>query len=163
LIKASILTISDKGSRGERKDESATVIRETLVSPDIEIVKYEIVPDERGIISGKLIQWSDELGVDIIITTGGTGLSPRDTTPEATLDVIDRLAPGFAEAMRIESLKVTPMAMLSRAVSGIRGKTLIINLPGSPKAARENLEVLLPALSHGLAKLAGDPSDCGQG
>ena len=114
----------------------------------------------REIIKNKLVHYSDVLKVDLILTTGGTGFSPRDITPEATLEVIDRNVPGIAEAMRLNSLKVTPHAMLSRSISGIRNSTLIVNLPGSPKAAKENLEVIMPALPHGIDKLKGDPSEC---
>jgi molybdopterin adenylyltransferase len=156
-----ILTVSDKGSRGEREDESGGVIKETLASLDANLVKYDVVPDEREVVSGKLIEWADEEGIDLILTTGGTGLTPRDVTPEATLAVVDRLAPGFVEAMRAESLKVTPMAMLSRAACGTRGRSLIINLPGSPKAVRECLEVILPALPHAVETLRGEAGECG--
>lgn len=124
------------------------------------VSKYIILPDEKEIISNELINMSDTLKLDLILTTGGTGFSPRDVTPEATLDVIDRNAPGIAEAMRYHSLKITPKAMLSRAVSGIRGRTLITNLPGSPKAVKENLEFILPALKHGLEILKGIASEC---
>jgi len=157
-----ILTVSDKGSRGEREDESGRAIKETLASLDANLVKYDVVPDEREVISGKLIEWVDEEGIDLILTTGGTGLTPRDVTPEATLAVVDRLAPGFVEAMRAESLKVTPTAMLSRAVCGIRGRSLIINLPGSPKAVRECLGVILPALPHAIETLRGEAGECGE-
>jgi len=157
-----ILTVSDKGSRGEREDQSGGVIKETLAPLDANLVKYEVVPDEREIISGRLIEWVDKEGIDLILTTGGTGLTPRDVTPEATLDVVERLAPGFVEAMRAESLKVTPTAMLSRAVCGTRGRSLIINLPGSPKAVRECLEVILPALPHAIETLRGEAGECGE-
>ena len=155
-----ILTISDKGSRGEREDESGKVIRDLLAALNVHLVKYDIVPDEREVISEKLMEWADKEGVDLIITTGGTGLSPRDVTPEATLAVLDRIAPGFAEAMRVESLKKTPVAMLSRAVCGIGGNSLIINLPGSPRAVRECLEVILPALPHAMEVLKGEAGEC---
>jgi len=143
-----ILTISDKGSRGERQDKSGEVIREILSSMNVRIANYDIVPDEKELIVEKLIKWADEDNLDVVITTGGTGLTPRDITPEATLAVVDKIVPGFAEAMRADSLKKTPMAMLSRAVAGTRGQCLIINLPGSTKAVRECLEVILPALPH---------------
>ena len=155
-----ILTISDKGSRGERIDESGKVIREILAALDARVLKYEVVPDEREVISAKLVEWVDSEGIDLIVTTGGTGLTPRDVTPEATLAIIDKEVPGFAEAMRAESLKKTPMAVLSRAVSGIRKRSLIINLPGSPKAVRECLEVISPAFNHAIETLRGQSGDC---
>jgi molybdopterin adenylyltransferase len=154
-----ILTISDKGSRGERQDKSGEAIREILSSIDVSIVNYDMVPDEQDLIVEKLVKWADNL--DVVVTTGGTGLTPRDVTPEATLAVVDRIVPGFAEAMRAESLKKTPHAMLSRAVVGTRGKCLIINLPGSPKAVRECLEVILPALPHAVETLKDQSDECG--
>ena len=156
-----ILTISDKGSRGERQDKSGEVIREILSNMDVRVADYGIVPDEKELIIEKLVKWADEDNLDVVVTTGGTGLTPRDVTPEATLAVVDRIVPGFAEAMRAESLKKTPRAMLSRAVVGTRGKCLIINLPGSPKAVRECLEVILPALPHAVETLKGQASECG--
>jgi molybdopterin adenylyltransferase len=161
MFTAGILTISDKGSRGERQDRSGEVIREILFRMDVRIVNYSIVPDEKELIVEKLVKWADEDNLDVVITTGGTGLTPRDVTPEATLAVVDRIVPGFAEAMRAESLKKTPHAMLSRAVVGTRGKCLIINLPGSPKAVRECLEVILPALPHAVETLKGQAGECG--
>jgi len=161
MFTVGILTISDKGSRGERQDKSGEAIREILSSIDARIVNYDIVPDEKELIAQELISWADENNLDVILTTGGTGLTPRDITPEATLAVVDRIVPGFAEAMRAESLKKTPMAMLSRAVVGTRGKCLIINLPGSPKAVRECLEVILPALPHAMETLKGQAGECG--
>jgi len=161
MFTVGILTISDKGSRGERQDKSGEAIREILSSIDARIVNYDIVPDEKELIAQELISWADENNLDVILTTGGTGLTPRDVTPEATLAVVDRIVPGFAEAMRTESLKKTPMAMLSRAVVGTRGKCLIINLPGSPKAVRECLEVVLPALPHAVETLKGQAGECG--
>ena len=160
MFTVGILTISDKGWKGERQDRSGEVIREVLSKIDVRIVNYDIVPDEKELIAGKLVKWSDENGVDVIITTGGTGLSPRDVTPEATLSVVDRVVPGFAEAMRLTSLKETPMAMLSRAVAGTRKNCLIINLPGSPKAARECLKPILPVLPHAVETLKGQASEC---
>jgi molybdenum cofactor synthesis domain-containing protein len=126
------------------------------------VVKYGIVPDEAELISAKIVEWADKEGIDLILTTGGTGLSPRDVTPEATLAVLDRGAPGFVEAMRAESLKKTAKAMLSRAVAGIRGGSLIINLPGSPRAVRECLEVILPVLPHAIEVLRGEVGECGE-
>jgi len=161
MFTVGILTISDKGSRGERQDKSGEAIRKILPSIDARIVNYDIVPDEKELIVRKLVKWVDEDNLDVLITTGGTGLTPRDVTPEATLAVVDRMVPGFAEAMRAESLKKTPMAMLSRAVAGTRGKCLIINLPGSPKAVRECLEVVLPALPHAVETLKGQAGECG--
>jgi molybdopterin adenylyltransferase len=157
-----ILTVSDKGSRGERVDESGKVIREMLAALDSNLVQYEVVPDERDIISAKLVGWADREGIDLILTTGGTGLTPRDVTPEATLAILDRVAPGLVEAIRAESLKKTPTAMLSRAVCGTRGRTLILNLPGSPRAVRECLEVVLPVLPHAIETLRGEAGECGE-
>ena len=161
MFTAGILTISDKGSRGERQDKSGEAIREILSGMDVRIVNYDIVPDEKTLIVEKLVKWADEDKLDVVITTGGTGLTPRDVTPEATLAVVDRIVPGFAEAMRAESLKKTPHAMLSRAVVGTRGKCLIINLPGSPKAVRECLELILPALPHAVETLKDQAGECG--
>ena len=161
MFAVGILTVRDKGSRGERQDKSGEAIREILSALDVRIANYDIVPDEKELIIKRLVKWADEHALDIIITTGGTGLSPRDVTPEATLAVVDRVVPGFAEAMRAESLKKTPHAMLSRAVVGTRGKCLIVNLPGSPKAVRECLEVILPALPHAIETLKGEPGECG--
>ncbi len=160
MFSVGILTISDKGWLGERRDESSQAIRDSLASLDTEEVKYEVVPDEKDIIAAKLKEWVDKIGIDVIITTGGTGLSPRDVTPEATLSVVDRMAPGFTEVMRAESFKKTPRAMLSRAVAGIRKSSLIINLPGSPKAVRESLEVVLAVLPHAVEILRGEAHEC---
>ena len=162
MFKVVILTISDRGSKGERVDSSGPLIREIIEDLPAEVVHYEVIPDEKDEISEALIRSADHFKADLILTTGGTGLSPRDVTPDATLTVIDKEAPGFAEAMRAESLKKTPHAMISRAMVGIRGSSLIVNLPGSPKSVRENLAVILPALPHALSKLKGDPSECGQ-
>ncbi len=156
-IRIGILTMSDKGSRGERIDESGSLIKEIITELG-DVVVYEVIPDEKELIKKKLIEYSEK--VDLILTTGGTGLSPRDVTPEATMEVIDRLIPGIGEAMRYEGLKKTPRAMLSRAVAGVRGKTLIINLPGSPRAVRENLKVILSVIPHAIEKIQGDPSEC---
>lgn len=158
-MKVGILTVSDKGARGEREDRSGPAIREMIVAVGGEIVRTKIVPDEREDIRASLLAWSEE-GLDLVLTTGGTGFSPRDWTPEATKGVIEREAPGLAEAMRRAGAEKTPTAMLSRAVAGIRGSTLIINLPGSEKAVRESLAVLLPALPHAVDILRGTASEC---
>jgi molybdopterin adenylyltransferase len=159
MINIGILTISDKGAQGQRQDKSGPVIRDSVSQIGATVVEYEIVPDEQAVIAGKLIEWADGGGVDVILTTGGTGLARRDVTPEATLAVIDRSAPGFAEAMRAKSLEKTPMAVLSRAVAGLRGQCLIINLPGSPKAVQECLEVVLPALPHAVEIIKGEVTE----
>jgi molybdopterin adenylyltransferase len=159
-FKAGVLTISDKGSRGERVDESGKAAAEMLQKAGFDVARLEIVPDNIRKIADTLIKWADKEKLSLIITSGGTGLSPTDLTPQAMKEVIDYEVPGIAEAMRAESLKMTPHAMLSRAIAGVRGRCLIINLPGSPRGVQENLSVVLPALKHGLAKLAGDPSDC---
>ena len=161
MFTAGILTISDKGAVGERQDKSGEAIHEILSGMGVHIVNYDIIPDEKELIVEKLVKWADEDALDVLITTGGTGLTPRDVTPEATLDVVDRIVPGFAEAMRVESLRKTPMAMLSRAVVGTRGKCLIVNLPGSPRAVRECLEVILPVLPHAVETLKGEAGECG--
>ncbi|MDH4163448.1 MAG: MogA/MoaB family molybdenum cofactor biosynthesis protein [Nitrospirota bacterium] len=161
MIRTAIITLSDKGSRGERSDESGAAIREIIARLNASVSHYEVLPDERRSIADTLARLSDSGEVDLILTTGGTGVAPRDVTPEATREVIDRELPGMAEAMRAASLLKTPHAMISRAVAGIRGRTLIINLPGSPRAVRENLEVVLPAVVHAVEKIQGDPSDCG--
>lgn len=154
-----VLTLSDKGSQGKRVDESGPVV-EALLTPVGEVVHVALLPDDLEAIVALLVDWADEEKLNLIVTTGGTGLSPRDVTPQATLQAIDYEIPGMAEAMRMQSLQKTPHAMVSRAVVGVRKQTMIVNLPGSPRAARENLETLLPALPHALAKLAGDPADC---
>lgn len=158
-LTAAVLTVSDKGSRGQREDLSGPAIKEVFATIGGQVVDYEIIPDEQAQIEEKLKLWADRHQPDFIFTTGGTGFSLRDVTPEATKAVIEREAPGFAEVMRAKSLEKTPHAMLSRACSGLRGKTIIINLPGSPKAVKENLQVILPALKHGseiLRNLAGE-------
>jgi len=162
-IKVSILTISDKGARGEREDTSGGTIQDLLKGLPSEVIHYEVIPDERDMIKEALIRCADSLHSDLILTTGGTGLSPRDLTPDATQEVIEKEVPGFSEAMRAEGLKNTPHAMISRAICGIRKQTLIVNLPGSPKAVRECLKAILPAIPHALSKLKGDQEECGQG
>jgi len=163
MYKTGILIMSDKGSRGERVDGSGQQIRDMLEGSDFQFDFYEIIPDEKDVIIEKLKYASDELGLDIIFTSGGTGFSSRDVTPDATLEVLEKLAPGIPEAIRYYGLQKTPKAMLSRAVAGIRGKTLIINLPGSVKGVRESIEAILPALSHGLDIIIGSSTECGQG
>lgn len=156
-IRAGILTVSDRSYRGEYRDRSGPAIRELVTERlGATVVREAVVPDERPMIARTLEAWVEEAGLDLVLTTGGTGFAPRDVTPEATRGVIEREAPGLVEAMRAASLGITPHAMLSRAVAGIRGCTLIVNLPGSPKAARENLETILPALPHALELLRGE-------
>lgn len=161
-MKAAIITISDKGARGERIDLSGQEIARLLKEIGAEVVHMAIIPDEKDEIAAAICECADEKACDLILTTGGTGVSPRDVTPEATLSVVDRVVPGLAEEMRRASATITPHALLSRAVAGIRNKTLVINLPGSPKGARENLSVILTALPHAVDKIKGDPTDCGQ-
>jgi molybdenum cofactor synthesis domain-containing protein len=161
VITVAIITLSDKGSRGEREDLSGPAIREIIKKIGASVEHYEIIPDEKELIKEKLIDYSRK--VDLILTTGGTGLSPRDVTPDATLEVIDRQIPGIAEAMRMEGLKKTDRAMLSRAVAGVRGSALIINLPGSPKAIREGLEVIVDIIPHAVEKIKGSTEDCAPG
>jgi molybdopterin adenylyltransferase len=162
MLSAGVLTISDRSSQGLRQDASGPQLADILRQQEIEVVWTAIVPDEEHDIRLMLTKWADEEHADLIVTTGGTGLSPRDVTPEATTAVVQRMIPGMAEAMRAASLVKTPHAMISRAVAGVRGKTLIINLPGSPKGAVENLEAVLPALKHAIAKIQGDPAECGE-
>ena len=160
MYHAAVLTVSDRSFRGERPDGGGPLVAEMLKNAGYEVTVTAIVPDEQAQIEEKLRQIADSGEVQLLVTTGGTGFAPRDVTPEATLTVCDRLTPGIPEAMRYASMQVTNRAMLSRAQAGIRKGTLIINLPGSPKAARENLEAVLPALSHGLEMLSGRPADC---
>ena len=161
MFSVGIITASDKGSRGERQDESGALIAEMLQGLG-GIKYYAVLPDDRRQLAETMRRMADEMQIDLILTTGGTGLGPRDVTPEATLDVIDRQVPGLAEAMRYRSLEKTPRAMLSRAAAGLRGRTLIVNLPGSPKGVRECLGVILPVLEHGLAIMKGEAGECGQ-
>jgi len=160
-MKVGILTVSDKGAKGEREDRSGPAIREIVEAAGGEVVRTKIVPDEPTDIRTALVAWSDE-GLDLVLTTGGTGFSPRDWTPEATKSVLEREAPGLAEAMRRAGAEKTPTAILSRAVAGIRKATLIVNLPGSEKAVRESLAAILPALAHGIGVLKGTDAECGR-
>ena len=159
-FKTGVLTISDKGSLGLRKDESGELVTTMLEEQGFLVLRKKIIPDDRQQVVETLISWVDRDGLSLIITSGGTGLSPTDVTPQAMEEVIDYRVPGMAEAMRAASLKKTPHAMISRAMVGVRKTCLIINVPGSPAGARDNLSVVLPALNHALSKLAGDTSDC---
>lgn len=156
-----VLTLSDKGSRGEREDTSGAYIKETLIENGYELQSYSVIPDQKKLIIETLIELIDQRNITLIVTTGGTGVSPTDLTPEAMEEVLEKEIPGMAEAMRAASLLKTPRAMLSRGRVGIRGESMIINLPGSLKAARENLEVVLPVIPHALEKILGGTSDCG--
>lgn len=160
MYRAAVITLSDKGARGERVDVSGATAREMLEQAGYAVVRQLLLCDDRKGLTDALIAICDADEADLIVTTGGTGFSPRDNAPEATLDAIERQANGIAEAMRWHSLTITPRAMLSRGVSGIRGRTLIVNLPGSPKAVRENLEYVLPVLAHGIAILRGEDGEC---
>jgi len=162
MIKVGILTISDKGSKGEREDQSGKVIGEVVKEINGEVKYYQIIPDEKNIIQEELIKTVDELHLDLILTTGGTGLAKRDVTPDATLEVIEKEVPGISEIIRSESFKKTDRAILSRGVAGIRKESLIINLPGSPKGVRESLEIILEALPHGIEILKGQATECGR-
>ncbi len=159
-LRVGILTASDKGSRGEREDQSGAAIKEMVATIGGEVVNYEVIPDEEAIIAETLTKWVDEDLIDLILTTGGTGLGPRDVTPDATMKVIDKLVPGIAEVMRMKALEKTDRAMLSRAIAGVRKQALIINLPGSPKAVRENLGFVLGTLTHGIEILQGRATEC---
>lgn len=156
-IRCGILTVSDRSAAGQRADASGPALEQEILAQGWQVVSREIVPDDLAAIQQALMLWVEAHTMDVILTTGGTGFSPRDVTPEATLAVVERLAPGLAEAMRAASLQVTPYAMLSRATAGIRDKTIIINLPGSPKAAVENLQILLPVLPHAVQLLSDHP------
>lgn len=158
-IRAAVMTMSDMGARGERADTSGDRIVEFLPGIGADLIERVLIPDEREQIRAHLIRFVDELHVDLVLTTGGTGISPRDVTPDATASIVDYQVPGIAEAMRVYSMQKTPFGMLSRQVVGVRGRTLIINLPGSPKAVTECLEVLEPVLSHAVEMLRGTPSD----
>lgn len=160
MFRVGIITSSDKGSKGEREDLSGAVIKEMVEARGYNVVSQIILPDEEELLSAEMIRLSDELKVDLVLTTGGTGFSKRDVTPEATIKVCDRMAPGITEAIRQFSLSITPRAMLSRAASGIRKETLIINLPGSPKAVKEALEFSLDSVHHGLEILTGRDGEC---
>lgn len=159
-MRVGILTVSDRCAKGEREDRSGPAVREMVEAKGAEVIRYRVVPDEPDLIRAALLEWSDE-GVELILTTGGTGFSPRDRTPEATKAVIEREAPGLAEAMRQAGLVKTPTAMLSRAVAGLRKSTLIINLPGSEKGVRESLEAIIETLPHGVEILKGEAGECG--
>ncbi len=160
IYRVAVLTLSDQGSQGKREDVSGNTLKKMIRSLPGEVVFYEILPDEKYLIEERLCELSDSGDIDLILTTGGTGVSPRDVTPDATRSVMDREVPGMAEAMRAASMAKTSRAMISRAVCGIRKETLIVNLPGSPRGAQENLEVILPALSHAIDKIRGEESDC---
>ncbi|MEA2088044.1 MAG: molybdopterin adenylyltransferase [Candidatus Caldatribacteriota bacterium] len=162
MIKVGILTISDKGSRGEREDISGKVIEEVVKKINGEVKYYQIIPDEKDIIQEELIKAVDKLHLDLILTTGGTGLAKRDVTPDATSAIIEKEVPGISEIIRGESFKKTDRAILSRGVAGIRKESLIINLPGSPKGVRESLEIILEALPHGIEILKGQATECGR-
>ena len=153
MYRLAILTVSTSGAQGQREDTGSQAIRETLPPPDYDVVRYEIVSDEKEIVAARMAEWADSPDVDLVVSTGGTGLGQRDVTPEACLSILDKEVPGLAEAMRAETLKFTPMAMLSRSVAGIRSGTLIITLPGSPRGVRETLEVVKPVLPHAIELL----------
>jgi molybdenum cofactor synthesis domain-containing protein len=158
LIRVGVLTVSDRSARGERPDDSGPALEEAILEQGWQVIKRAILPDDIASVKEILSSWADSAEMDIILTTGGTGFSPRDVTPEATLAIIERFAPGLAEAMRAESMRVTSHAMLSRAIAGIRKKVLIVNLPGSPKGAIENLKVILSVIPHAVQLLREDPA-----
>lgn len=159
-MRVAVLTLSDKGARGEREDLSGPALQRWLAEQGEQVSLTALIPDDADRIAAQLAEWADSHEADLILTTGGTGVSPRDVTPDATLSILDRVIPGFGEVMRARSLAKTPHAMISRAIAGIRGKCLIINLPGSPTGAVENLEAVWPAVPHAVAKIQGDPADC---
>jgi molybdopterin adenylyltransferase len=161
-MNAAILTLSDKGSRGERVDTSGPALSAWLAERGVATLRSAIIPDDWEAIVDTLTVWADSKAYDLILTTGGTGVSPRDVTPDATEQILHRIIPGFGEVMRARSLEKTPHAMISRALAGIRGETLIINLPGSPKGAVENLAAVWPAVPHAVEKIRGDQGDCAQ-
>ena len=160
MIQVGVITASDKGSRGEREDLSGPTLATLVQEIGGQVVEYVVLPDDQLLLEDTMRLWADERSLDLILTTGGTGFSMRDVTPEATLAVADRMVPGIAEVMRMESLKVTPKAMLSRAIAVLRKRTLIINMPGSPKAVRECFAAIAPALPHGIQILKGEASEC---
>ena len=160
MKRAAIITSSDSGYRGEREDLSGPAVREILEREGYQVVSTEILPDDREILGNRMKEIADKELAELVLTTGGTGFSQRDVTPEATEDIIERRVPGIPEAMRAYSMTITKRAMLSRAAAGIRKKTLIINLPGSPKAVRESLDYIVGALDHGIEILTGDASNC---
>lgn len=160
MLKVGVITASDKGSRGEREDLSGALLKELVKDIDGEVMEYVVLPDEQQLLAQKMKEWADDLSLDLILTTGGTGFSLRDVTPEATTEVADRMVPGIAEVMRYESYKITPKAMLSRAVAALRKRTLIVNMPGSPKAVKECWQAIVPALPHGIQILKGEASEC---
>lgn len=161
MLRVGVITASDKGSRGEREDLSGPTLAKLVQEIGGEVVEYVVLPDDQALLEKTMRLWADELSLDLILTTGGTGFSMRDVTPEATLAVADRMVPGIAEVMRMESLKVTPKAMLSRAIAVLRKRTLIINMPGSVKAVRECFAAIAPAIPHGIQILKGEASECG--
>lgn len=160
-LRVAVLVCSDRAAAGRRDDLSGPALADWLAGQGAEVVAVDVVPDERDVIAGCLRAWCDGDGADVVVTCGGTGVSPRDVTPEATADVIDRALPGFGEAMRAASLRHSPHAMISRAVAGLRGGVLVINVPGSPRAAVQNLEAVWPAAPHAVAKARGDQEPCG--
>ncbi len=160
MIKTGVLTLSDRGAAGEREDKSGAVIEDLIADIDGEVVEYDVIPDDRQLIIEKLKKMADQLELDLVLTTGGTGLAPRDVTPEATKEVIERRVPGIPETMRLESLAQTRKAMLSRAEAGVRGETLIVNLPGSPQAVAECLEIILSVLPHAVELIHDQVTDC---